>query len=293
MNAMADVKQPSKAWPLIKAVAKAVPSFGILGGLADLQDELTAEEAQKKSLPALDAFFENFDALLAAVQRLDGTITGGVLEDAAVELAEDLYLGATARKYLYSDFKGIEQMEKLVPLELDDVFVNLRLRREGWDRGEREDAFLERLHDADGQAEERLAELDVLRLRSRPLGSGTRGGAPETVDQILASNGAAVLLGGPGSGKTTRPFFRWRAPCQRTASYISIRLSEPPAKNTSSALCRRAVTYRSSWMHRAPLSSSATTENTRCGRWRPDLVFQSQTARWLHWMDRRTAFPAT
>lgn len=48
------------------------------------------------------------------------------------------------------------------------------------------------------QAEERLAELDVLRLRSRG-----GGGQPETVDQILSVNGAAVLLGGPGSGKTT------------------------------------------------------------------------------------------
>jgi hypothetical protein len=47
--------------------------------------------------------------------------------------AEESYLREVARQYFYIDFKGIEQLEKWVSLPLDDVFVNLKVRRE--DRG--------------------------------------------------------------------------------------------------------------------------------------------------------------
>lgn len=147
---MTDNQQTSKYWPVIKTVAKSVKIPGTeltLGGLTELQDDLSADEAQQNAKSAMDAFLANFNELLATVQRLDNNITGGQLEGAALELAENAYLNATARKYLYSDFKGIEQMEKLVPLELDDVFVNVRMRREGSnrDRGENEDELFARL----------------------------------------------------------------------------------------------------------------------------------------------------
>ncbi len=204
-------QEPSRLWPYLKAFASSIKIPGTdltLGTLGDLQDHLADDEAQKQIREALDAILENQAAIVAELRALDAeipeeTISEERLSAAAAELAEAAYLRRVADKYLYSDFKGIEQLEKLVPLKLDDVFVDLRVRREGagGERHEREAELIERLAAEEaaerGHAEERLTELDVARLRAG------RSGKPEAIDKVLARPGGAVLLGGPGSGKTT------------------------------------------------------------------------------------------
>jgi len=204
-------RQPSRFWPYIKTIAKAVKIPGTeltLGSLADLQDDLAeqqlgADEALQETRDALERLFDHLDATADVLRKIDGKLTADDLTEAAAELAEAAYLRSVADQYLYSDFKGIEQLEKLVPLHLDDVFVNLRVRRErgAAERGEREAELLDRMLAAEGRdrdlTEQRLAELDVTRLAA-----GKRGDAPEPIDRVLRQAGT-VLLGGPGSGKTT------------------------------------------------------------------------------------------
>lgn len=200
-------KKTSRIWPYLKTAAKAVRIPGTdltLGALADLQDELSAEEAQKETRVALEKLNADVSKMARILSEFGVQVYEHDISEVASELAEGAYLKYVASQYLYSDFKGIEQLEKLVPLKLDDVFVSLSIRREDSysKRSGHEAELFDHLLAAEGgdrdKAEQRLAEFDLATLRSRHL-SSTR----ETIDAVLKPPGGTVLLGGPGSGKTT------------------------------------------------------------------------------------------
>ncbi len=196
---MKTLTETSPAWPYLRAIGKALTVPGTNWGMemfVDLQDQLSADEAQKELNEVLGTILEKLDEVAAELE-----VPADDLTDAALRLAEDAYLKRVARRYIYSDFKGIEQLEKLVPLKLDDVFVNLKVRpeRAGVEVSPYDLFLLEEGGDATSEAIERsLAERDAERLL-KPK----RGGAAHGIDRSLAKPGGVVLLGGPGSGKTT------------------------------------------------------------------------------------------
>jgi hypothetical protein len=127
------------------------------------------------------------------------------LSEGMLDLTERHYRRTTANAYLYADFKGIEQEANFVSLELDEVFVDLHVCPEHLDEGDRQQALRKRLLDVRGDEQEQvvreLEELDALTLHQLPL--AVERDAPQPIDRVLAETGGAVLLGGPGSGKTT------------------------------------------------------------------------------------------
>lgn len=199
--------ETSPAWPYLRAIGQAltIPGTKIgLGTLVEVQDKLDADKTQRELTEALNAICVNTSEMVALLKRRSEIeVSEQDLNAAALQLAEVFYLDRVAQQYLYSDFKGIEQMEKLVPLKLDDVFVNLRVRyeRAAGERHAGEAELLERVRQPGpaewDEVEQRLAELDVAKLR------GKREGEAQPIDRVLVRARGVVLLGAPGSGKTT------------------------------------------------------------------------------------------
>jgi HEAT repeat protein len=191
--------EPSPAWPYIKTVAK----FMGLGPLADLQDELAQEQHQDPVKALLKAMSENTAEILQLLRdKANATLDKAQLDSAAQDLAEWIYLKRIANKYYYADFKGIQE-SKFVPLPLDDIFIELKAFPEEREssRDENERVLRAQLEEADEshrpQLLAALEETDT-NLQSKPHSSDA-----QTPAQMLKNPGTVVLLGGPGSGKTT------------------------------------------------------------------------------------------
>jgi predicted NACHT family NTPase len=203
-----NLTQTSPYWPLIKAIGKAltIPGTSIGPGLlVDIQDTLSGDEAQRQLKESLEAVLSNTAAIVQQLRQQDAIeATERDVSEGVQKLVEALYLKRVADKYLYADFKGIEQMEKLVPLKLDDVFVNLRVssERSASERHEAEPELLRRLAAADPDERERL-ERHLTDLDAETLLKAKGQGEPAPIDRALGKAGGVVLLGGPGSGKTT------------------------------------------------------------------------------------------
>jgi HEAT repeat protein len=238
----------SRGWPFIKGLAKLVsipadvmaPGSGAaLRYLADLQDDLDKRPVETKGglKEALGEIRANPAEIARQLHTEQITVESSRLSAAAGELAEALYLWQVAKDFLYADFKGIEQQERVASLHLDDIFVDLKAvpefadsnrvksrspgstRRDDCppelapplpdrDDGEvsfdriplriqkrrRAQYFYDSLEQSIGNEPEIFEELESLKdPRSSPL----------PLDRILSRSGGTVLLGGPGSGKTT------------------------------------------------------------------------------------------
>jgi HEAT repeat protein len=198
--------EPSPAWPYIKAIAKyfTIPGTDLgLGPLADLQDELAQDQYEDQVKALLQAMSTNTAQILAVLQKETAlSPTEPELRAAALDFAEWLYLKRTADKYFYADFKGIQE-SKFVPLPLDDIFVDLKAVPEEREssRRDKERELREALDNADGSRRaELLAALEETDSKHELLDGGDRA---QTPGQMLKNPGPVVLLGGPGSGKTT------------------------------------------------------------------------------------------
>ncbi len=218
------MSKTSRYWPYIRAIAKVLTIPGTKIGLeilTDIQDQLSADEAQRELNEALATILNRIDEIVDRLKsEEDLEVSAQALSEAALQIAEAIYLKQVAEKYFYADFKGIEQMEKLVSLELDDVFVNLKVRPErsaseryvpereslrelpGTGTGDWEDEQSDDWEDSESSTsedlEQRLARLDAERLRT-----AKGAGQPVPIDSALQRGGGLVMLGGPGSGKTT------------------------------------------------------------------------------------------
>ncbi len=232
----------SRWWPYIKNLAKlvSVPADVKMPGsgagirfLADLQDDLDKNGDETKSgvKSALDDIRANTAEIVRLLAGEQLTVEEQRLRAAGQEVAEALYLWQVAHDYLYADFKGIEQQERVASLKLDEIFVELkavpeRQRDESrhWDEvfaaSSLEGAlkiehswsatkvlfdagvigrFIEkrpRVIDLPGGGVRREQDVELESLKD------TRA-APQSIDHILSRPGGIVLMGGPGSGKTT------------------------------------------------------------------------------------------
>jgi HEAT repeat protein len=121
----------------------------------------------------------------------------------AVRAAEAKYLRDLAGEYLYLKFRGIEQAEKWQSLPLDDVFIDLRAfpERDG-DGGADPAAARRRLEATPAALRGRVGEELLAEELQAPPDKADKA-EPVPVASPLAGPGVLVVLGGPGSGKTT------------------------------------------------------------------------------------------
>jgi HEAT repeat protein len=210
--------ESGKGWPLIKAVGGLISHIRIPGTdltletaidtLSGLQDDLDSFYWEEKVTAALDAIRASTQEIAKTLAEKGQAVGAQEIDEGRCEFAESLYRADMARSFQYTDFKGVEQDLSWLPMELDEVFVDLKLRPE---RDASDDPHLEqdeRLRqalltaklDEREEMERELIERDALRL-TRATKEGMADPIP--VDRVLAKRGGYVFLGGPGSGKTT------------------------------------------------------------------------------------------
>ena len=192
----------SKSWPYIRAIAKAlkVPGTEIGPSLfTDLKDQLDAAEHQQRVDEALEELKRKTDTILAILREEEVEDPG-----ALGRVAEVFYLEQVALEYLYADFKGIAQSRPPVPLKLDDIFVNLKAVPEQIvaERHVREQELIDRLEEAE-HAERQAVEAELAEMEADRLQEPRTEERAEPVCRIISDRGRVVILGGPGTGKTT------------------------------------------------------------------------------------------
>ena len=199
--------QTSSAWPYIKAIANLlnIPGTKIgLSTLTSIQDDLSTDQLQEKILLAIDNISQNTQAIITRLAEEEKiTASRASLLQASKKLAEEVYLKRLADKYLYADFKGIAQLQRLLSLPLDDIFVDLKVTPEEQEeiRNEKEKKLKEELETAtDVQRLKILQSLEALDANSIEQ---SRPSARVPLGSALKNPGTYVLLGGPGTGKTT------------------------------------------------------------------------------------------
>jgi HEAT repeat protein len=194
-------KEPSKLWPAIKAVAKHVKIPGTdltLECLTDIQDDLSQGHFEEEVKSGLSAMRDHLEEMVGLLRAQGVALDLGQLDAETVRFVENLYLRRIAQRYRYADFKGIAQEVQFISLELDEVFVNLKMTREqGIDLPSNERSETIR-HFFVFEEVSRGVEREVSEVLVRWPSDG-----PLRIDEVLAEPGGAVILGGPGSGKTT------------------------------------------------------------------------------------------
>jgi HEAT repeat protein len=204
---LTNLGEHSRYWPWIKAIANhlTIPGTKIgLETLTTLQDDLTQDQFREKVKAMLEVMYQRTADILERLEKDEQiTIETSALRAVSEDLAEELYLKQVADKFFYADFKGIEQQSRFVSLPLDDIFVDLKATPEDRESTlrEKERELRARLQDAD--EEERpdvLSASEELEVKGSDKKSG---GEARPADELLSASSPVVLLGGPGSGKTT------------------------------------------------------------------------------------------
>jgi predicted NACHT family NTPase len=204
---MMNLAEHSRYWPWIKAIAKLinVPGTHIgLEPLIELQNGLAEDQFREQVKAMLEVMYHRTAEIVQLLnEQKEAAINVDVLRAVAEDLAEDIYLKHLAAKYYFADFKGVEQQSNFVSLPLDDIFIDLKAMPEDRQSSlrEKEHSLRARLEFANemerGQILHNLEELDA-------NGPDSKSGSEAcSIDHLLANAGPAVLLGGPGSGKTT------------------------------------------------------------------------------------------
>src|ERR1035441_1334103 len=204
---LTNLGEHSRHWPWIKAIANhlTIPGTKIgLETLTTLQDDLTQDRFREKVKAMLEVMYKRTADILECLEKDEQiTIESGALRAVSEDLAEELYLKQLADKFFYADFKGIEQQSRFVSLPLDDIFVDLKATPEDRETTLRDNEreLRAQLEDAD---EEHSLDLPRALEELEVKGSDEKtGGEARPADELLRASGPVVLLGGPGSGKTT------------------------------------------------------------------------------------------
>jgi HEAT repeat protein len=204
---LTNLGEHSRHWPWIKAIANhlTIPGTKIgLETLTTLQDDLTQDQFREKVKAMLEVMYQRTADILERLEKDEQiTIETGALRAVSEDLAEELYLKQLADKFFYADFKGIEQQSRFVSLPLDDIFVDLKATPEDRESKlrDKEREIRAQLEDADEEHRpDLLRALEELEVKGSD--DKSRGEACPA-DELLRTSGPVVLLGGPGSGKTT------------------------------------------------------------------------------------------
>ncbi|MCP4663251.1 MAG: NACHT domain-containing protein, partial [bacterium] len=155
-----------------------------LKNLLDLSAEVVREERDEE-------LGKNVARLVAFVERLEGASEAPVVRDD--EPAIRHYRAVLYERYRYADTRGLFMREKEGPgegIELKDVFVETLLQRvpEGRKKGR-----------AEKPREPGEGEWDDLPAEE----SASTDEAPQPIAEVLRRERLAVVLGAPGSGKST------------------------------------------------------------------------------------------
>lgn len=174
---------------------------------------LTVGEQSREDLESLAglsaAIYLRQDELLARLESLGLPAAPAQLNELALSAALTAWRGRVARDYQYADYRGIEggtRAEHAAALPMDDVYVVPRLvpERERADLRDRERFLLKELLDnQDLPTAERVRleeEFAVLTGERWKAGEKEGGGLP--LGEALTKARHAVILGGPGTGKS-------------------------------------------------------------------------------------------
>ena len=214
-----------------------IKRFPAVGGLLAAVEQLDGEQSEQENVARLERLLDNSaeltsdmaslnkdSLLLAELAELLLEVTDQIaskhydksaVEGFAREAAMGAYRGRIALGFRYVDYRGLslDASQAGTSLLLDQVFIKPRLLPEsgGASARDREEELI-RLLDSpnldDADKENCLMELAQLReARWRPATL-----LPFTIDEmsvLLLRNRCLVILGGPGTGKST--FVRWLA----------------------------------------------------------------------------------
>ncbi len=210
----------SKLWPWLVGLNAAIthPLSPLASGLIAYEQCWQQRDADK----ATDEILAEVRAIHAEVAQLSDAELANGLDEVGLcgELSPDdvrtlvrlvSYRAYITRTYQYVDFVGIAQQANFVSLPLEEVFVPLsalpeeavRAPREE-ERDLRQEGQFTSEYDTDSALEARLAEIDAAGLR-RPSAADR----PLPIAEIMGRHKHVVLLGDPGSGKTT--LVKWLA----------------------------------------------------------------------------------
>lgn len=197
--------EPGPAWPLFKAIAQHCQSPGPDLESAPMEkalEDLAQDRYQERVKGWLETMFTRPVEIVTVLrEQARMELTEAELRAAAEDLAEWLYLKRIADQFYFADFKS-RQDGQLVSVPLDDIFLPLQvvpetheISRQEWER--QLTAELERADES-----QQLALCSELRdpRWHRPLKQLDDARAP---GEMFWRSGPVVLLGGPGSGKTT------------------------------------------------------------------------------------------
>jgi hypothetical protein len=130
---------------------------------------------------------------------------------ASREAALDAYMGRLVQDHMYVDYRGIYATaaeDYAVALPLDEVYVHpmLRPEHETRDNVEQERHLIRQLDDLVDMREQERGPLEeqLAVLRSEHFKPGSQdGGSYLLLDQALEQSPQFVIMGGPGTGKST------------------------------------------------------------------------------------------
>ncbi len=226
-------KGKSKVWPYLVALNEALskPLTSVSSGLIKLEEtweqiyhDKDTQQIKADVLAIREALADTPEDTLSTelgelaaltgltVAELQSIVTRRARRLGLISDAERLseYKRQLLARYEYADLAGITQMTTLVSVRLDDLFVPLAAAPESDVRAasEEEGALLEemeRTRDPEERAriEARLGEKGFRGFRRAAQGRAI------PVPELLRREGKVVLLGDPGSGKTT--LVKWLA----------------------------------------------------------------------------------
>ncbi|HEY0557421.1 MAG TPA: hypothetical protein VGG20_24410 [Thermoanaerobaculia bacterium] len=213
------IKQIPIFGPLLSGVGAALLQLSEEEDDAKLEEKisqlLTTGEQSRETLDALSALaaatYLQLGFLSERLQALDLPVERSQLTAFALDTALAAWRGRVARDYQYADYRGIEggtREEHAASLPLDDVYVLPWLvpERDQADTRDREGKLLKDLLDnQDLGPEERIKrEEEFAILTGERWRTGQKEGAKGgPVDQVLSEVRHAVVIGGPGVGKST------------------------------------------------------------------------------------------
>jgi hypothetical protein len=213
------IKQIPVVGPLLSGAGAALLQLSSEEDDAKLEEKisqiLTTGEQSRETLDALSAMaaaiYLQQSFLLERLQTLGLSTEPQQLTVVARTTALAAWRGRVARDYQYADYRGIEggtREEHAASLPLDEVYVLPLLvpERAQADARDREGKLLKDLLDNQdlGPEERSKREEEFAVLTGERWRAGQKQGAEAgPVDQVLAEVRHAVVIGGPGVGKST------------------------------------------------------------------------------------------
>lgn len=197
---------------ILEALGDAADDAELEARLDDLRSRSEHSQDEIKALAALAETILVKQDEISETLRQQGLQSDRPIDEVGKTTALIAYRAEVAQRFYYADYRGIADTaseEHVASFSADRIYVTPRLHAEGDLRGEREQKHelhrrLDRLHEFDDDDRRRL-EDELAVLHQRRWGERRDGGDKEdgaTVGDALARARHAVIIGGPGVGKS-------------------------------------------------------------------------------------------